>query len=177
MQSHGASAFGQTNLKQSKRLRVNHLQDTRATLIKYVLRLVRCYLALDGPHATSTFEILQRLADSGVQSPPPNGPQRSEYTRNKFLTGLEKRINCARSNELRQEALDIIQLLEQEIVGWGFQFNLACLPGLWACSKAESLARLGKPVEADEVYYWPCAGAEQYLNEHVLHRYFPHELL
>ncbi|OAV97884.1 hypothetical protein PTTG_25862, partial [Puccinia triticina 1-1 BBBD Race 1] len=104
-------------------------------------------------------QILQRLADSGVQSPPPNGPQRSEYTRNKFLTGLEKRINCARSNELRQEALDIIQLLEQEIVGWGFQFNLACLPGLWACSKAESLARLGKPVEADEVYYWPCAGA------------------
>ncbi|WAR62816.1 hypothetical protein PtB15_15B404 [Puccinia triticina] len=127
-------------------------QDTRATLIKYVLRLVRCYLALlDGPHATSKLEIIQRLDDSGVHSPPPNGPQRSEYTRTKFLTGLEKRINSARSNELWQEALDIIQLLEQEIVGWGFQFNLACLPGLWTCWKAESLARLGKPVEADEV--------------------------
>ncbi|KNE88488.1 hypothetical protein PSTG_18108 [Puccinia striiformis f. sp. tritici PST-78] len=125
-------------------------KKNRSTLITRVFRLVRCYLALlDGRRARCA---LRKL---GVQFSP-DEPDSSEYktlcSRIKLLIAAEKSIEHSRSTDQNwQMAFQLIQSMEKEIMSWGPKFDLALLPGSWTCWKIESLAHLGKTVEAEEV--------------------------
>ncbi|POV94509.1 hypothetical protein PSHT_16165, partial [Puccinia striiformis] len=96
-------------------------KKNRSTLITRVFRLVRCYLALLDGPRARS-----ALSKLGAQFSS-DEPDSSEH-----------KTLCSR-------------LMEREIIGWGPKFNLALLPGLWTCWKVESLAHLGKTVEAEEV--------------------------
>ncbi|WAQ92008.1 hypothetical protein PtA15_15A402 [Puccinia triticina] len=128
--------------------------DNRLNFFKRVCRRARCYLALlDGPNASRALNII-----GGPQSNTPILPDDQPYEefeklsrRANFLVEHVEQINDARKNELWRGGLQVMKSLEKEIVTWGFKFNPSHLPGSWTIWKAEILAHLGKPVEAQRV--------------------------
>ncbi|PLW49542.1 hypothetical protein PCANC_09014 [Puccinia coronata f. sp. avenae] len=129
-------------------------QDTRATLIKRVFRLVRCYVALlDGPKAARALAILTRNG-LDIQIPPGDANYAEWATlfkRANFLDELKMEMDLARSTQRWRAALDCVWKLQREILAWGFKLSSAGLPGLWSLWEAEICSRTGKPVEADRI--------------------------
>jgi hypothetical protein len=128
-------------------------EESRLNLIKRAFRLVRCHLALlDGPGASTSLDRIR--SPQSLSLIPPGDPKYEELEtlsfRTKFLVEQQQRLNDLRLNDLWHPALQVIGCVEKEIMTWGFKFDLTSLPGSWTIWKAEMLARVGKPVEAQK---------------------------
>ncbi|EFP87555.2 uncharacterized protein PGTG_13926 [Puccinia graminis f. sp. tritici CRL 75-36-700-3] len=128
-------------------------EESRSNFIKRVFRLVRCHLALlDGPGASTSLDKIRK--PQSLNPIPQSDPKHEELQalsfRTKFLVEQQQRLNDLRLNDMWQPALQVMGCVEKEIMTWGFKFDLTSLPGSWTIWKAEMLARVGKPLEAQK---------------------------
>ncbi|KAI7937432.1 hypothetical protein MJO29_014747 [Puccinia striiformis f. sp. tritici] len=130
--------------------------DERANLYKRIFRLIRCHLAL--LNITKAEETCKIITDPNssvkiLSNDSQFGQFHSLMSKTHFLVGIQQEIDSARDQKRWRVVLTTIGILEREIVGWGFKFDINTLPGPWTIWKAETMARLGQPVEAGKVLH------------------------